>query len=74
MIKSCVFSSVLRFIAFMVIYTTFKNKRKFGASGAFKRHIKSKHYKNIRIKDVSDRVREALDIPTAQKIIEENIL
>ena len=31
-------------------------------------------YDNVRIKDISDRVREALDIPTAQKIIEENIL
>ena len=31
-------------------------------------------YENIRIKDVSDRIREALDIPTAQKIIKENIL
>ena len=31
-------------------------------------------YDSIRIKDVSDRIREALDIPTAQKIIEENIL
>ena len=31
-------------------------------------------YENVRIKDVSDRIREALDIPTAQKIIEENIL
>ena len=31
-------------------------------------------YESIRIKDISDRVREALDIPTAQKIIEENIL
>ena len=31
-------------------------------------------YENVRIKEVSNRVREALDIPTAQKIIEENIL
>ena len=31
-------------------------------------------YDNVRIQDVSDRVREALDIPTALTIIQENIL
>ena len=31
-------------------------------------------YDSIKVNGVSDRIREALDIPTAQKIIEENIL
>jgi hypothetical protein len=31
-------------------------------------------YKNIRIKDIANRIREALDIPSAETIIKENIL